>query len=406
MKQLFIPVILILLMQVSCAGPGDRSGDQPGAVTLKEIEQQLELLDENVIKVREEHPSASNGEQLTGPRTIDKNGALVVVPAGDWTSGFYPGILWQMNELSGEPRWKEKAVRYTAELEDQQYNASDHDVGFRMYCSYGNAFRLTGDSSYIPVLVQSARSLITRFNENVGCIRSWEFNRENWQYPVIIDNMMNLELLFWASEQTGDPVYHDIAVRHALTTMKNHFRPDYSSFHVVDYDTITGEVRQKVTHQGYSDGSAWSRGQAWGLYGFTMTYRFTDNADFLRQAENIAGFLLEHPRMPDDLVPYWDFDAPGIPDEPRDVSAAAIMASALYELCQYSEKGAYFKEKADRIMESLSTTYASAPGENYGFILDHSVGSKPADSEVDVPLIYADYYYLEALRRKGKLEQN
>jgi len=216
--------------------------------------------------------------------------------------------------------------------------------------------------------------------------------------------MMNLELLFWASEQTGDPVYHDIAFSHALTTMQNHFRPDNSSVHVVDYDTITGAVRMKNTHQGYADESAWSRGQAWGLYGYTMTYRFTDHLDFLKQAEKIAGFLLENPNMPDDLVPYWDYDAPGIPDEPRDVSAAAIMASALYELCRYSENGAYYKEKADKILESLGSTYASAPGENCGFILGHSVGSKPADSELDVPLNYADYYYLEALLRQKNLE--
>jgi uncharacterized protein YyaL (SSP411 family) len=255
-------------------------------------------------------------------------------------------------------------------------------------------------------LEQSARTLIARYYENVGCLRSWDFNQENWQCPVIIDNMMNLELLFWASEQTGDPVYGDIAFTHAKTTMKNHFRPDNSSWHVIDYDTISGEVRNRNTHQGYADESSWSRGQAWGLYGYTMTYRLTDHIDFLKQAEKIAGFLLDHHNMPGDLVPYWDYNAPGIPNEPRDVSAAAIMASALYELCRYSEKGAWYKEKADKIMVSLGTDYASAPGENYGFILGHSVGAKPMDSEVDVPLNYADYYYLEAMLRKKKLEEN
>jgi hypothetical protein len=311
-----------------------------------------------------------------------------------------------MYELTGEDAWKEKAITYTSTLEEEQYNASNHDVGFRMFCSYGNALRLSGDESYIPVLVQSAKTLITRYYENVGCIRSWDFNQENWQCPVIIDNMMNLELLFWASKQTGDPVYHDIAFRHALTTMENHFRADNSSVHVVDYDTISGEVRQKNTHQGYADESSWSRGQAWGLYGYTVTYRLTDHIEFLKQAERIAGFLLEHPNLPEDLVPYWDFDAPGIPDEERDVSAAAIMASALYELCRYSENGAWYKEKADKIMLSLGTSYASEPGENYGFILDHSVGAKPLGSEVDVPMNYADYYYLEALLRKKNLEQS
>jgi unsaturated chondroitin disaccharide hydrolase len=400
-KSAWILITLPLLLQ-ACKVPAGKVDP----ISLNDVASQIRLLDENVIAIQAEDPFTPGGEERVMPRTINKDGSLNVCPVGDWTSGFYPGTLWYMYELTGDSEWREKAISYTATLEDQQYNGSNHDVGFRMFCSYGNALRLTGDESCIPVLVQSAKTLIARYYENVGSIRSWNFNQENWQCPVIIDNMMNLELLFWASEQTGDPIYHDIALRHARTTMKNHFRPDYSSFHVVDYDTISGEVRQKVTHQGFSDGSAWSRGQAWGLYGFTMTYRFTDQMDFLRQAENIAGFLLEHPHMPDDLVPYWDYDAPAIPGEPRDVSAAAIMASALYELCRYSEQGAYYKEKADQIMESLSTTYASAPGANYGFILGHSVGSKPADSEVDVPLNYADYYYLEALTRKAKLEKN
>ncbi|MCK4881160.1 MAG: glycoside hydrolase family 88 protein [Bacteroidales bacterium] len=389
-------------MLSSCSSPKG----QPEVITLKQIGQQLELLDENTIKVQAEEPLTARGEKRVVPRTINKDGSLAVVPAGDWTSGFYPGVLWYMYELTGEEEWKDKAIKYTAILEEQMYNGSNHDVGFRMFCSYGNALRLTGDESHIPVLEQSAKTLIARYYENVGCIRSWDFNQERWQCPVIIDNMMNLELLFWAFEQTGDQVYYDIAFAHALTTLNNHFRPDNSSVHVVDYDTITGDVRQKNTHQGYADGSSWARGQAWGLYGYTMTYRLTDHINFLKQAEKIAGFLLEHPNMPDDLVPYWDFDAPGIPDEPRDVSAAAIMASALYELCSYSENGAYYKEKADKIMESLGTTYASAPGENYGFILGHSVGAKPFESEVDVPMNYADYYFLEAISRKEKLDNN
>ncbi len=401
MKQkILLPIFLPLLLFYSCQSPS--AG--PDMITLNGIASQLELLDENIIKVQAEAPLTANGQRKVVPRTINKDGSLSVVPAGDWTAGFYPGVLWYMFELTGEQEWKDKAVKYTAELEDEQYNGSNHDVGFRMFCSFGNALRLTGDESYIPVLEQSAKTLIARYYAYVGCIRSWDFNQENWQCPVIIDNMMNLELLFWASEQTGDPVYHDIAFTHAMTTLENHFRPDNSSIHVVDYDTITGDVRKMNTHQGYADESAWSRGQAWGLYGYTVSYRLTDHIDFLKQAENIATFLLEHPHMPDDLVPYWDYDAPGIPDEPRDVSAAAIMASALYELCKYSEKGAYYKEKADRIMESLGTTYASEPGENYGFILGHSVGAKPFYSEVDVPMNYADYYFLEALLRKKKLE--
>jgi unsaturated chondroitin disaccharide hydrolase len=221
-----------------------------------------------------------------------------------------------------------------------------------------------------------------------------------WQCPVIIDNMMNLELLFWASAQTGDPTYRDIAIQHATTTLAHHFRDDYSTYHVVDYDTITGAVRQKNTHQGYTDESSWARGQAWGLYGYTMTYRFTEDPRFLQQAEGIADFLLSHPNLPEDGIPYWDFNAPGIPDEPRDVSAAAIITSALYELSTYSEKGASYKAEADRILQNIWTHYRSGEGENLGFILDHSVGNKPGGSEIDVPMIYADYYFLEAINRR------
>jgi hypothetical protein len=401
MRTFILTTVAVLFVYISlcCSTSGRTEG-----ITLGQIGQQLDLLEENVMKVQTETPLTASGEKRMMPRTINSDGSLAVVPTGDWTSGFYPGILWYMYELTGEEKWKERAIKYTGELEAEQFNASNHDVGFRMFCSYGNALRLTGNDAYKPVLLQSALTLITRYNPFVGCIKSWDFNQENWQCPVIIDNMMNLELLFWASEQAGDPAYEDIAFAHASTTMKNHFRPDNSSWHVIDYDSISGEVRNRNTHQGYSDESSWARGQAWGLYGYTMTYRCTDYSDFLKQAEKIADFLLGHPNMPGDLVPYWDYDAPGIPDEPRDVSAAAIMASALYELCRYSEKGARYKESADKIMESLGTAYASAPGENYGFILDHSVGAKPFDSEVDVPLIYADYYYLEALVRKKDLE--
>ena len=394
-------LIAFPLIFVACKGPAPVEKATP--ITPDQIVLQLRLLDENILKVQAEDPTTPNGQMLVMPRTINKDGSLSLCSTGDWTSGFYPGVLWYMFEMTGQPEWKEKAIKYTATLEDEQFNGSDHDVGFRMFCSFGNALRLTSDPDYIPVLVQSAKTLIARYYENVGCIRSWNFNQENWQCPVIIDNMMNLELLFWATQKTGDSVYYDIAVNHALTTMKNHFRPDNSSVHVVDYDTISGEVRQKNTHQGYADESSWARGQTWGLYGYTMTYRFTKNKDFLKQAEKIADFLLEHPNLPDDMVPYWDFDAPGIPDEPRDVSAAAIMASALYELCTYSEKGDIYYHQANKIMESLSSTYASAPGENYGFILGHSVGAKPTDSEVDVPINYADYYYLEARVRKMDL---
>jgi unsaturated chondroitin disaccharide hydrolase len=214
--------------------------------------------------------------------------------------------------------------------------------------------------------------------------------------------MMNLELLFAATKLTGDSTFYKIAVRHANTTMKNHFRADYSSYHVIDYDSITGNVRKKNTHQGFNHESAWSRGQAWGLYGYTMCYRETKDKAYLEMAEKIAGFILKNPNLPSDMVPYWDFNSPGIPDEPRDVSAAAIIASALYELSGYSKDCSYYLKSAGKILKNLTDKYRAPIGSSHGFILLHSTGNKPAKSEIDVPLNYADYYYLEALLRSER----
>ncbi len=396
MKQLSkLLLASILLAFTSCTNPGS----EPGLVDLEAVGQQLQLLHHNTEKIIAE----ADGSELVCPRTIKEDGSLRVVTGDDWTSGFFSGTLWYMYEMSGDESWKKKAINYTEKLEKEQYNGRNHDVGFRMFSSYGNALRLTKNADYIPILVQSAKTLIARYYEEVGCIRSWNFNEEVWQCPVIIDNMMNLELLFWASEQTGDPVYKDIAISHALTTMKHQFRDDYSTVHVVDYDTITGEVRQRNTHQGYSDESSWARGQAWGLYGYTMTYRFTKDERFLEQAEHIANFLLNNPALPEDGIPYWDFNDPGIPEVPRDVSAAAIITSALFELSTYSDEGESYKLAAERILLNTWSLYRSMKGENFGFILDHSVGHMPGGSEIDVPINYADYYFMEALYRSKNI---
>jgi len=253
--------------------------------------------------------------------------------------------------------------------------------------------------------MEAANSLISRYKPNAKIIRSWDHNRDKWQCPVIIDNMMNLELLFWASRESGDSTYYDIAVNHANTTMKNHFRPDYGTYHVVDYDTITGNVLNRHTHQGYAHESTWARGEAWALYGYTMCYRETNDKAYLNQARHVANFIFTNPNLPEDLIPYWDFNAPSIPNEPRDVSAAAVIASALYELSSFGgEKAVQYKDQADTIIENLTLHYRAALGDNGGFLLQHSTGSKPSDSEVDVPLVYADYYFLEALLRKEKIE--
>lgn len=336
--------------------------------------------------------------ELVSPRTLD-NGNLKLVATRDWTSGFFPGVLWYLDEYYQTAQWKSEARKFTTYMEKEKTNGTTHDMGFKVFCSVGNAYRLTNDAHDKEVIIQSAKTLATRFNPKTGVILSWDHSRDKWVNPVIIDNMMNLELLFEATRLTGDSSFYKIAVSHANTTMKNHFREDYSSYHVVDYDPQTGAILKKTTHQGYSNSSAWARGQAWGLYGYTLCYRYTKNPIYLKQAENIAKFIFNNPHMPKDLVPYWDFDAPQIPNEPRDASAAAVIASGLYELSKYSKQGKDYYQKANQILSSLSTQYIAPAGTAKGFILLHSTGSKPSNSEVDVPLSYGDYYYLEALLR-------
>ena len=345
------------------------------------------------------------------PRALDEDGNLIYTPYYGWTSGFFPGSLWYMYDLTGNPYWKEKAVRHTEILEEVKYNTKHHDTGFMIGCSYGNGLRLSGKEEYKDIIVQAARSLSSRFHPGAGVIQSWSeenttVQKNGWKCPVIIDNMMNLELLFKAFEICGDSTFVRIAVSHADKTLKNHFRPDFSSYHVVDYDPDTGAVLARQTAQGYSDESAWSRGQAWGLYGFTMCYRYIKEPRYLAQAEHIAHFLISNPNMPDDMIPYWDFSCPDIPDTYRDVSSGAIMASALYELSTFSDNPEYLKS-ADRLLESLSgAPYRCPKGGCHGFLLTSSVTSIPQKVDVDTPLNYADYYYLEALARKKKIIDN
>jgi hypothetical protein len=274
-----------------------------------------------------------------------------------------------------------------------------------MYCSFGNANRIKPSAEYKEILLNSAKSLSTRFNPTVGCIKSWDSKNPS-DFLVIIDNMMNLELLFEETKATGDSSYYKIAVTHANTTMNNHFRPDYSSYHVLNYDMNTGAVKEKKTAQGFANESAWARGQAWGLYGYTVCYRETRDVRYLQQAQHIAEFILKNPNLPADKIPYWDFNAPDIPNALRDASAAAVMASALIELSQYTKNkdAKEYRDVAATIIKNLSAPeYKAAIGTNGGFILQHGVGHKPANSEVDVPLTYGDYYFIEACKRYKEL---
>jgi len=332
------------------------------------------------------------------PRSVSTGYKLRLSGSHDWTSGFFPGSMWYAYEMSGNKQLAVEARKYSSKLSKIQYYKGIHDVGFMMMCSYGNAVRLLPESGDSLVLINTAKSLSTRFHPEVGLIKSWD-HEPAWKYPVIIDNMMNLELLFEASKMTGDDYYKNIAISHADKTMKNHFRPDMSTYHLVSYDPETGAVLTKETHQGYSNSSSWARGQAWGLYGYTVCYRYTNDRKYLDWAEKIANYIISNVKT-DDAIPYWDYNAPDIPKAPRDASAAAVTASALLELSQKSTDGQKLFNYAEKILRSLSSDkYLSAKGKNSGFILMHSVGSYPHNSEVDVPINYADYYYLEALKR-------
>lgn len=331
-----------------------------------------------------------------------KDGRLVTSDYSWWCSGFFPGELWYLYENCRSAELKKYAELYTDRVEPAKNKRTTHDLGFMLNCSFGNGWRLTGNPRYREVMLTGARTLARRYNERVGLIRSWDFNSRQWQYPVIIDNMMNLEFLMWAGKELKDDRFCDMAVSHARKTKKYHFRDDYSCFHVVSYDTLTGKPHVRQTHQGLADNSAWARGQAWALYGYTMMYRESGRKEFLRQARHVADYLMHHPAMPADKVPYWDFDDPKIPDVPRDASAAAIMASALIELSELTggkDGEAYLAFAEDQLRSLTSPEYLAPVGYNANFALMHSTGNMPSKSEVDVPLSYADYYYVEALIR-------
>ena len=336
------------------------------------------------------------------PRSLNSNGELVTSSSDWWCSGFFPGVLWYLYENNkGSEELFDYANLYTKRIEKEQFNTSTHDLGFMLYCSYGNGFRLNPTSESEGVLINGAHALSARYNPVVKCIRSWNKWRD-YSYPVIIDNMMNLEMLMWAYKRTGDDTFKNIAISHANTTKLHHFREDYSSFHVVAYDLKSGKVLQRGTDQGYGDDSSWARGQAWALYGYTMMYRETGNEDYLNLAWHIADFILNHPHLPKDKIPYWDFDSPGIPDDYRDSSSAAIIASALLELSKYSEGHRcerYYTVAEQQLRMLASDEYMAEVGTNGFFILKHGVGNIPQNSELDAPLSYGDYYFIEALLR-------
>jgi hypothetical protein len=340
------------------------------------------------------------------PRSTDKTGAMEQSSATQWTSGFFAGSLWYMYQATHANEWRQLADKWTVGLENNKNSKGTHDLGFMMFDSFGHAYLLTNDARYKDVVMQSSRSLVTRFNPRIGAIKSWDTEnvtdgRKGWKYPVIVDNLMNLEMLFWAGTHGGDSAWVALAERHALTSAKAHVRADGSTAHVALFDPATGAFDKAVTWQGYADGSAWSRGQAWAIHGFTASYRRTRNATLLATAQRSADWFIAH--LPSDGVPYWDFRAPNIPREERDASAGAIAASGLYDLARYADaaSGDRYRAAADRVLTGLASGYM-APASPAGAILSHSVGARPLQSEVDVGIVYADYFFLEAmLRRRG-----
>lgn len=325
----------------------------------------------------------------------------------EWCAGFWPGVLWYDYEYTQDKHILEEAKKFTNSLEFlSQIPAYDHDLGFLVFCSYGNGYRLTKNPAYKKVILDTADSLSALFNPVVGTMLSWprEVEPRNWPHNTIMDNMINLEMLFWAAKNGGNPYLYDIAVSHADKTMKCHFRPDYTSYHVAVYDTISGNLIKGVTHQGYADSTMWARGQAWAIYGYTVVYRETKDPKYLDFAQKVTDVYLE--RLPEDKVPYWDFDDPSIPNAPRDASAAAVVASSLLELSTYLPNGTgkRYRDAAVEMLTSLSSDNYQSGKSNPSFLL-HSVGHWPAHSEIDASIIYADYYYIEALLRLKRLQE-
>lgn len=354
--------------------------------SLEQLTSQLE------IPVSEFKPEI---ELLKHPTAADYRTPYLVGYA-DWTSGFFPGSLWYAYELTGDERLKTEAAKFTNRLLPVSDMTDTHDLGFMVNCSYGNAYRLAPNDTIKNVVVKTARNLAGRFDEKIGCIRSWDFGP--WNFPVIIDNMMNLDLLFNAARISGDKKLIDVAVKHAETTMKHHFRDDMSCYHVVSYNP-DGTVERQQTFQGKADNSAWSRGQGWALYGYTELYRNTGNKKYLDHAVKVAKMIMKR-NTNADLIPDWDFDAPKSELTPRDASAAAVIASGLIELSSYVPDGQKYLDYAGKMLKALaSDQYLAERGTNAGFVLKHSTGSLPHGSEIDTPLNYADYYFLEALVR-------
>lgn len=364
------------------------------------------MLDASVLKTRETLKGLSDSNSFL--RNIPKGETnWKKVGVRDWCSGFWPGVLWYSYEYSGDESIKREAEKYTDPIKTIAFTpAQDHDIGFMVYCSYGNAYRLTGKQEYKDVLLSAADTLATLYNPNVGSILSWPIKRDEYAHNTIIDNMMNLELLFWAAKNGGGKHLYDVAVSHANVTMKYIVRKDNAVYHLGEFNDKTGAFIKGHTHQGYADESMWARGQTWGIYGFALAYRETGKQEFLNTSIKLTDHFLN--RLPKDGIPFWDFDDPKIPNAPKDASAAAIAACGMLELSGLVKdeklKVKYF-DAAQNLIKILSTD-AYFSGDTNQALLLHSTGHHPGNTEINVPIIYADYYYMEALTRLKKIKAN
>jgi unsaturated chondroitin disaccharide hydrolase len=396
MNKPFSIFIFLMLLVLSCNTSKSTNQEYIEKEIKEHAEFQLNFL------LQQANSELRDGNVLF-PRSFINN-HIEFVQGTECNSGFFPGILWQMYRLTEDESWKNEAEKFTNILQQVQFNNNKLDSCYNLMASFGLGYQLTQDQELRETLIQAAKMMASRFNEKVGSIRSWNSDGDQQDFRVSIDNLMNLELLFWAWNETGETVFYNIACSHANNTIKNQFRTDYSTWHVVNYDSITGEVRGKTNQYESSAESCYSLSQAKALYGFTMIYRETKESKYLKQAEKIADFILNHSNLPDNSIPYREFSAPGMQDEVRDVKAAAIMASALLELSEYlPDNTNQYRSVADIILRSLSSDhYLNKKREAGGFLLKQTAGSKLNDKDIDMASIYTDYYFLEALVKKLK----
>jgi hypothetical protein len=366
------------------------SGDQ-----LKVFSAYQDVLEHADLKMRESLEELSYNPKLHPAHTDRQTGQWVEEYLGRerWTSGFFAGSMWYLYKLTGEPFWRDHATEWTRDLESEAYETSDHDTGFRIFNSFGNAYKIEEGRYYYKTTLQGASTLAKRFDPEIGAIKSWEWVGN---YPVIIDNLMNLELLFWAANKVDRDEWYEIALTHAETSLKHHLRADGSTYHVVDF-TDSGGVNWKDTFQGYGSESVWTRGQSWAIYGFTMIYRFTGKKKFLDAARASAAYFIEN--LPEDYVPPYDFLEPEPSVRTKDASAAAITASGLFELYSFTNNEDYFNTAVE-ILTSLSSDSYLSKNSDISSILKKSTLHR---GQGNLGTSYADYYFLEAIVRYKEL---